>query len=82
MRKVRGRVILPVIGVVLLVIFIGAKMTLQSWNHAIGDTGIHISPSMSLSVVLGMLALGVVASFVFPAKDEPDEAATNPTNPN
>lgn len=65
-----------------LLFFIGAKMTLQSWNHAIGDTGIHISPSMSLSVVLGMLALGVVASFVFPAKDEPDEAATNPTNPN
>lgn len=31
MRKVRGRVILPVIGVVLLVIFIGAKMTSRGW---------------------------------------------------
>jgi len=28
------------------------------------------------------LALGVVASFVFPAKDEPEETVTNPTNPN
>ena len=63
-----------------LLFFIGAKMTLQSWNHTVGDTGIHISPSMSLSIVLGMLALGVVASFVFPEKQETTEAETKPAD--
>jgi len=63
-----------------LLFFIGAKMTLQSWNHAIGDTGIHISPSMSLTVVLGMLALGVIASFVFPGKEAEEEASTKPAD--
>ncbi|MDR0717290.1 MAG: TerC family protein [Azoarcus sp.] len=53
-----------------LLFFIGAKMALQSWNHAISDTGVHISPGWSLAIVLGMLALGVVASFVFPEKEE------------
>ena len=43
-------------------------MGIQSWNHAINDTGIHISPNMSLFIVLGVLALGVIASFVFPEK--------------
>lgn len=54
--------------VICLLFFIGAKMLLQSWNHAIGDTGIHISPGWSLAVVLGMLAAGVVASLLFPGK--------------
>lgn len=63
-----------------LLFFIGAKMTLQSWNHAIGDTGIHISPSMSLTVVLGMLALGVIASFVFPGKEAEEEPSTKPAD--
>ncbi|MDR2261601.1 MAG: TerC family protein [Azoarcus sp.] len=53
-----------------LLFFIGAKMALQSWNHAISDTGVHISPGWSLAIVLGMLALGVIASFVFPEKEE------------
>lgn len=57
-----------------LLFFIGAKMLLQSWNHTVGDTGFHISPGVSLSVVLGMLALGVIASFVFPGKEAPQEA--------
>ncbi|MDR1648408.1 MAG: TerC family protein [Zoogloeaceae bacterium] len=55
-----------------LLFFIGAKMTLQSWNHAIGDTGIHISPGWSLAVVLGMLAAGVIASFLFPGRETGD----------
>lgn len=53
-----------------LLFFIGAKMAIQSWNHAIGDTGIHISPNVSLAIVLGMLAVGVVASFIWPEKQE------------
>ncbi|GHS87996.1 tellurium resistance protein TerC [Campylobacterota bacterium] len=53
-----------------LLFFIGAKMALQSWNHAVFDTGVEISPSWSLVIVLGLLTLGVVASFVFPEKGE------------
>lgn len=59
--------------VISLLFFIGAKMALQAWNHAIGDTGIHIPPNISLAVVLGILALGVVASLVFPGKAEQEE---------
>jgi tellurite resistance protein TerC len=51
-----------------LLFFIGAKMALQSWNHAVSDTGVHISPGWSLAIVLGMLAAGVVASLLFPPK--------------
>lgn len=57
-----------------LLFFIGAKMALQSYNHAISDTGFHISPGVSVGIVVGMLTLGVVASFIFPGKEEPEEA--------
>ena len=53
-----------------LLFFIGAKMTLQSWNHAISDTGFYIPPGWSLTIVLGMLAAGVIASFLFPKRDQ------------
>lgn len=56
--------------VIALLFFIGAKMGLQSWNHAIGDTGFHLTPNQSLFIVLGVLAIGVIASLIFPAKDE------------
>ena len=59
--------------VIALLFFIAFKLGLQSWNHAIGDTGFHISPNVSLMIVLGTLALGVVASFVFPEKAEPEQ---------
>lgn len=55
--------------VIALLFFIGIKMGIQSWNHAFGDTGIHISPNTSLFIVLGTLAVGVLASFIFPEKD-------------
>ncbi|QIK38517.1 TerC/Alx family metal homeostasis membrane protein [Caldichromatium japonicum] len=56
--------------VIALLFYIAAKMALQSFNHAIFDTGIHISPTSSLLVVLGMLTLGVIASFIFPERNE------------
>lgn len=52
--------------VIALLFFIAAKLALQAWNHAIGDTGIHISPGVSLAVVLGTLAAGVLASLLLP----------------
>lgn len=54
--------------VIVLLFFIGAKMGIQSYNHAIADSGIHISPSLSLYIVLGTLAAGVIASLLFPGK--------------
>jgi tellurite resistance protein TerC len=59
--------------VISLLFFIGAKMTLQSWNHAVFDTGFHIPPGWSLAIVLGMLSAGVIASFVFPKKNGSQE---------
>ena len=56
--------------VIALLFFIGIKMGIQSWNHAVFDTGIHISANVSLYVVLGVLFIGVIASFIFPEKEE------------
>jgi tellurite resistance protein TerC len=55
--------------VIVLLYFIAAKLALQSWNHAIGDTGFHISSGVSLGIVLGTLAIGVIASLIFPERD-------------
>ncbi len=55
--------------VIVLLFYIAAKLTLQSWNHAIGDTGIHISAGVSLGIVLGTLAIGVIASLIFPERE-------------
>ncbi|AEC16857.1 TerC/Alx family metal homeostasis membrane protein [Gallibacterium anatis] len=55
--------------VIFLLFFIGIKMAIQSWNHTVGDTGIHLSPNVSLVIVLGILALGIIASFIFPEKN-------------
>lgn len=56
-----------------LLFFIAAKLALQSYNHAFSDTGIHISPNLSLIIVLGTLAVGVIASFIFPEKEEVEQ---------
>lgn len=56
--------------VIALLFFIGIKMGIQSWNHAVFDTGIHISANVSLYIVLGVLFISVVASFIFPEKQE------------
>jgi tellurite resistance protein TerC len=56
--------------VIALLFFIAAKMTLQSWNHTLGDTGFHISPGWSLSIVLGTLLIGVIASIIFPENEQ------------
>lgn len=64
--------------VIFLLFFIGAKMTLQSWNHAIGDTGFHITPGWSLAIVLLTLVGGVVASFVFPGDGAEDRNGDQP----
>ncbi|OOF38330.1 tellurium resistance protein TerC [Rodentibacter rarus] len=56
--------------VIALLFFIGIKMGIQSWNHAVFDTGIHISANISLFIVLGVLAIGVLSSLVFHEKEK------------
>lgn len=56
--------------VVVLLFFIGFKMGLQSYNHAIADSGWHISNNVSLMIVLGVLLAGVIVSLIFPGNKE------------
>ncbi len=57
--------------VISLLFFIAFKMTIESWNKLdYPDLPIHISPNVSLWIVLLTLAAGVAASYIFPAKDE------------
>jgi tellurite resistance protein TerC len=56
--------------VIALLFFIAGKMALESWNGTMGETGIHISTNLSLLIVLGTLTVGVVASLIFPAKND------------
>lgn len=50
--------------VIAVLVFIGLKMLLDVVDI------VHISPMMSLSVVLGLLVFGVVGSWMFPEKKE------------
>lgn len=58
--------------VIVLLFYIGVKMALQA-SDAVFGTGLHIAPSISLMIVLGVLALGVVTSLMFPGKQEAEE---------
>jgi tellurite resistance protein TerC len=60
--------------VIALLFFIAGKMALTSWHHAVGPTALHISPTMSLGIVLGTLALGVIASLFAPRGDRSGDA--------
>lgn len=55
--------------VIALLFFIAAKLGLNA-TDAIWDHGASIPPTASLFVVLGVLAVGVLASWVFPEKDD------------
>lgn len=55
--------------VICLLFFIAIKLALNASNHLFGH-GIDISPIISLYIVLGMLALGIIASFIWPEKND------------
>lgn len=55
--------------VIVLLFFITFKLLLSGINHIFG-VGFEISPHMSLVIVLGVLAIGIGASFVVPRKKE------------
>ena len=58
--------------VVVLLFFIALKLGLAATNHLFHH-GWEISPNASLVVVLIVLAIGVVASFIFPEKEEDEQ---------
>ncbi|UYZ85093.1 TerC/Alx family metal homeostasis membrane protein [Entomomonas sp. E2T0] len=58
--------------VVFLLFFIAFKLGFNAVNH-IWHLGYEIKPTISLYVVLVVLALGILASFVFPEKKEQDK---------
>ena len=61
--------------VIVLLFFIAAKLTLQSGEHVFGWDFLHISANASLLVVLGVLAAGILASFVWPGQAEEESVA-------
>lgn len=61
--------------VIILLFFIAFKLGLNASNH-LWHHGFEISAVTSLYIVLGVLALGVLASVVFPEKDKKGEETT------
>ncbi|MBP3943177.1 TerC family protein [Sphingobacteriaceae bacterium WQ 2009] len=53
------------VGLAFLLIFIGAKMLLHSWLAAVGFTTTH-----SLIVIVSILAISIIASLIFPKKED------------
>ncbi|SOC26537.1 TerC/Alx family metal homeostasis membrane protein [Thalassospira xiamenensis] len=67
--------------IIVLLFFIAFKLTISAANHMFGWPGFTIDPNVSLAIVLGTLAVGVIASIIFPSKDDDqsDEAAKQNT---
>jgi tellurite resistance protein TerC len=65
--------------VIYILFFIAAKMFMEAYNkfHEMGwfswELPFHLTPNLSMFIVLGMLALGVIASFIWPAKPEVEQ---------
>lgn len=62
--------------VIVLLFYIGAKLALNATDKLFSH-GIHIEASQSLYVVLAILAVGIFASFIFPAPKEELESEEN-----
>lgn len=68
--------------VVFVLFFIAFKMFLHAYEHYSPGTSLphvpewlHITPNISMAVVLILLTIGIVASLIFPGEDEEEEAA-------
>ena len=60
--------------VIVVLVFVGVKLMYhpfaETLNAKFSFLPAHIDPTISMYIVLGTLALGVIASFVFPEKEE------------
>lgn len=65
--------------VIYVLFFIAAKMFIGAYHHFSIEyklpfpEWLHISPNVSMAIVLTMLSLGVIASFIWPSEDEDDD---------
>ena len=62
--------------VIYILFFIALKMFMAASTGLLGWPTWHISPNLSMIIVLGMLAIGIIASFIWPSVDsspKPDE---------
>ncbi len=72
-----------------LLFFIAFKLALQASNHLFHWPGFSISANLSLMIILGTLAVGVIASLLFPEKEDfeeegglqPEKIESEPKNP-
>lgn len=62
--------------VIVLLFYIAAKLALNASIHLFG-VGYKIDPTHSLFVVLGILSVGIIASFIFPEKNEENPNQTD-----
>ncbi|MBF0260679.1 MAG: TerC/Alx family metal homeostasis membrane protein [Magnetococcales bacterium] len=56
--------------IVVLLFYIALKLAMGASNEIFHWPGIHISPATSLTIVACVLGLGVLASFLFPPKEQ------------
>lgn len=65
--------------VIVVLFFVGAKLIYHPFaaklNGIWSGFPAHIDPNISMYIVLGVLALGVIASFLFPEKEEDEVVA-------
>ena len=65
--------------VIYVLFFIAAKMFIGAYHHFSIEyklnfpEWLHISPNVSMAIVLTMLSLGVIASFIWPSEDDEDD---------
>ncbi len=59
-----------------LLFFIAFKLALQASNHLFHWPGWELSANLSLMIILGTLAVGVIASLLFPEKEDAGEVAS------
>ena len=58
--------------VVAILLFVGCKLLIEAFRHPLSvvlGRPVEISPAVSLTVVVAVLALGLIASLVFPASE-------------
>ncbi|MBF0189739.1 MAG: TerC/Alx family metal homeostasis membrane protein [Magnetococcales bacterium] len=53
-----------------LLFYIAAKLAIEAGNTIFHWPNLHISPGMSMAIVFSILGMGVLASWIFPAKKE------------
>ncbi|NGZ05436.1 MAG: TerC/Alx family metal homeostasis membrane protein [Magnetococcales bacterium] len=56
--------------IIALLFYIAAKLAVEASNKLFAWPGLHISPGQSMAAVFSILGLGVLASWVFPKKQQ------------